>query len=175
MKTSDKRRLRPATKTPRRCRSNELGTRLRNLRLERGLERAELAAKANVPEARIARLETRSGAAAGQMTIFRFSSALGVRPEWLQSGRGRRAPDAIEKRLIRLYAEMDIIRDEQLARAIKRSKRRYRRSIVVVANSFAQKGERHTADGWIARLDEISRKLSPLLNQNGIWKKRARR
>jgi hypothetical protein len=32
-----------------------------------------------------------------------------------------------------------------------------------VANTFARNGERHTVDGWIARLEEVTEKLSPLL------------
>jgi hypothetical protein len=62
-----------------------------------------------------------------------------------------------------LCAGLDVILDEELAGAVNRSEKKYHRAIVVVASQFARSGERHTIDGWTARLDEIAEKLSPLL------------
>jgi hypothetical protein len=70
-----------------------------------------------------------------------------------------------------LVAELDVIPDEKLAQAVNQAEKKYHRAIVVVASQRARSGERHTIDGWTARLDELAEKLSPLL---GSRAKRAR-
>lgn len=156
-------------------RRGSLGARLRKIRRARGLTRAELAAKANLPEERVARIETRAGATAARMTLFRLANALEVRPEWLRSGAEPSTPSTVEKRLVRIYAQMDIVRDAQLAEAIKQARHRYHRGIVIVASTFAEWGERHTVEGWMARLDEIAETFAPLLDDMGIRAVRARK
>ena len=141
----------------------EFGLRLASIRNARGLSRGDLASKAEVTESLLCRLETYPRGSTEAETIFRLATALDVRPEWLWRGIEPREISAGEKRLAELRRNFEKVTDEQLAQGLKKASHRYHHSIVAVAETFARNGERHTADGWIARLDEISEKLSPLL------------
>lgn len=153
--------------------SKRLGARIRSVREENGLTRAELASKVCVSESHLARLEA-GASSPGERTFYRLAHVLGVRFAWLSRGDKPRTPDAAEKRLIRIAAELDSYRDEHLEMAIEQAPRRYHRSLVGLARAFAQKGERHKPAGWIARLDEIANVFSPLLKKHGIWVTRAK-
>jgi hypothetical protein len=59
--------------------------------------------------------------------------------------------------------ERSDLEDESLQMALKKSRKTYHDVIVIVANAMARRGERHTADGWLARLEEIRERLEPLL------------
>lgn len=125
--------------------------------------RADLAVKAAVTESLLCRLETYPRNATEAETVFRLARALEVRPEWLWWGNEPRELDASERRLAEIRKRMEDVADEQLAEALKKPRRKYHPGIVAVAMTFARNGERHTAEGWIARLEEIAAKLSPLL------------
>lgn len=141
----------------------EFARRLVKSREERGLSRAALAEAANVTESLLCRLETYERTSTEAETIFRLANALHVRPEWLWRGVEPREVTAGEKKLAELRRNYEKVQDEDLAEALRRARRRYHPSIVAVADAFARNGERHTPDGWIARLDEVAESLARLL------------
>ena len=141
----------------------EFGLRLVRIREARGFSRADLASKAEVTESLLCRLETYPRGSTEAETIFRLANALEVRPEWLWRGVEPRDISAGEKRLAELRRSFEKVQDDELAEAVRTVKPRHHQGIVAVAEAFARNGERHTVDGWIARLEEIAEKLSPLL------------
>ncbi len=139
------------------------GVRLAKLRDERAMTRGELALAAGVTESLLCRLETYARGSTEAETVFRLASALSVRPEWLWRGVEPKELAPAEKRLAELRKRLENVDDKELEEAVAKARRRHHPAIIGVANTFASNGERHTVDGWIARLDEIAEKLGPLL------------
>lgn len=150
----------PATTPPK---GSSFSERLGKTRELRGLTRAELAAKSGLTVSGLSRLEGFSKGSTEAKSVFQLARALDVRPEWLWSGVEPMELDAGEKRLaeIRKRLESGDIDDSRLEDALDRAS--YNRVIVAVASALARSGERHTVDGWIARLEEIRLTLEPLL------------
>jgi len=67
---------------------NTLSSRLREVRLQRKLSQAELAKKAGVASTTISSIE--QGRNRGTTLIVPIAKALGVREEWLVSGKGKK-------------------------------------------------------------------------------------
>lgn len=129
------------------------------------MSRKDLAVAANISESGLCRLETNPGGSTEAETVFRLGRALGVRPEWLWHGIEPMDLTPADKRIAELRRKLENVEveDEELDQAIRKGTKRHHTAIIAVANTFARNGERHTVDGWIARLDEITEKLSPLL------------
>ena len=127
------------------------------------MSRGDLAVEAGVTESLLCRLETYARGSTEAETVFRLATALTVRPEWLWKGTEPKELAPAEKRLAELRRRLEKVDDKELEDAIVKSRRRHHPAIIGVANTFAANGERHTVDGWIARLDEIAEKLAPLL------------
>lgn len=151
------------TKRPVKPAPSEFGGRLAKTRLERGLTRDQLAQRANVTNSLLCRLETTPRNSTEAETIFRLAGALRVRPEWLWRGVPPKNVDSAEQEVADLRAALEKVHDEPLAAAIKKAKRHYHPGVLAVAAVFARDGERHTVEGWIARLDEIADTMSPLI------------
>lgn len=70
------------------CWMNSLATRLRTVREEKNLSQGDLARKAGVSKSTVSSIE--QGRSKGTTLIVPIAKALGVREEWLVSGKGRR-------------------------------------------------------------------------------------
>ncbi|MGH7282824.1 MAG: helix-turn-helix domain-containing protein [Polyangiaceae bacterium] len=129
----------------------------------RGLTRAELAAKSGLTVSGLSRLEGFSKGSTEAKSVFQLARALEVRPDWLWSGEEPMELEPGERRLaeIRRRLESGDIHDPRLEEALSRAPQD--RVIVAVASGLARGGERHTVEGWIARLEEIRTTLEPLL------------
>jgi transcriptional regulator with XRE-family HTH domain len=147
------------------ARSNGFGERLASTRELREMSRKDLALAANISESGLCRLEVNPGGSTEAETIFRLARALGVRPEWLWHGIEPMDLTPADRRIAELRRKLENaeVEDPQLDQAIRKGAKRYHPAIIAVANTFARNGERHTVDGWIARLEEVTEKLSPLL------------
>ena len=139
--------------------------RLTKARELRGMTRAELAEKSGLTVSGLSRLESFTKGSTEAKSVFQLAHALDVRPEWLWNGVEPMEPEAGEKRLaeIRKRLEAGDIDDTRLDDALKKAQHPYNRVIVAVASALARGGERHTVDGWTARLEEIRSTLEPLL------------
>jgi transcriptional regulator with XRE-family HTH domain len=129
----------------------ELPKRVEEARVARGLTQAELSRRSGVSRPLLSRIESEGRPSLAAETLLRLSAALGVRPEWLWCGTGM------------MDAAGQVVEQEVLAEAVKRSTGAYELPVIAAANAFAAGGERHTVDGWLARLDEIQAMLGPLL------------
>jgi transcriptional regulator with XRE-family HTH domain len=124
---------------------------LEQVRKARTLSQADLSRRSGVAKSLLSRLESDLRPSLAAETLLRLSSALGVRPEWLWRGEG--PMDATERN-----ADW-----EQFTAALEGKASNYPAPVIAVANSLALGGERHTTQGWIARLDEIQSILAPIL------------
>ena len=141
------------------------GERLVKTRELRGLTQSELAVQAGISKSALSRLESFVRGSTEAETVLRLSDVLEVRPEWLWWGREPFEASPAERRLteLRRRLEKSDVEDENLALALKKSRQIYHDGVVVLANALARRGERHTPDGWLARLEEIRERLEPLL------------
>jgi transcriptional regulator with XRE-family HTH domain len=135
----------------------KLPTRLLLARGSRGYSQADLARHSGVAGSLLSRIENEERPSLAAETLFRLASALGVRPEWLWRGTGPMLADGSD----------DISSHEMLAQAVEQSRGRFHASVIATADVFARGGERHTAEGWITRLEEIQQALAPLLPVEG--------
>lgn len=151
--------------TPASMKNNGFSDRLAKTRALRSMERKDLALATGLSESALCRLETNPGGSTEAKTVFKLARALDVRGEWLWEGTEPMELAPSDKRILELRKKLENaeIADEELDRAVRRGQKRHHPAIVAVANEFARAGERHTADGWIARLEEIAASLSPLL------------
>lgn len=69
---------------------NTLGTRIRSARKEAGLTQVELARKVRITQPTLSDLE--NGHTDSTSSLVELAMALGVRPEWLATGKGDREP-----------------------------------------------------------------------------------
>lgn len=129
----------------------ELPVRLEAARRARALSQADLSRLSGVARSLLSRLESTQRPSLAAETLLRLSAALGVRAEWLWRGEG--PMDAVEH---------DTDRRQFLA-AVEGRADKYPASVIAVATTFVNAGERHTTAGWLARLDEIHSILAPLL------------
>ena len=139
--------------------------RLVKMRNLRGLSQSDLAVRAGISKSVLSRLESFVRDSTEAETVLRLSDALGVRPEWLWWGRGPTEPDQAERRFneLRRKLEKADVEEADLAAALKKAAKAYHDVVITVAGSLASRGERHTVNGWIARLDEIEEQLRAVL------------
>ena len=156
---------RPRTQKRTRSLDGTFCQRLVKMRELRGMNQSELAVRAGLSKSGLSRLESFVRDSTEAETVLRLADVLGVRPEWLWWGRGPTEPGQAERRLseLRRKLERSDLDDESLELALKKSRRTYHDVIVIVANAMARRGERHTPEGWLARLEEIRERLEPLL------------
>ena len=158
-------RGRPRTQPRAESIAGTFGERLVKMRELRGFTQSDLAVRAGISKSALSRLESFVRGSTEAETVLRLSDVLGVRPEWLWWGREPSEASPAERRLteLRKKLEKSDVEDENLALALKKSRQTYHDGIVILASSLARRGERHTPDGWLARLDEIRERLKPLL------------
>lgn len=156
---------RPRTKKRSRSLAGTFCERLVKMRNLRGMNQSDLAVRAGISKSVLSRLESFVRDSTEAETVLRLADALGVRPEWLWWGRGPTEPDQAERRFAELRRKLESkeVLDEDLAAALKKARNAYHDVVVTVASSLANRGERHTVDGWIARLDEIAAQLKSVL------------
>jgi len=135
--------------------------RLARARAASGLSRVELARRSGVATSLLSRLENYPRPWVAAETLLRLSQTLSVRPHWLWFGVG---PQSVEElRCLENEPVLDATVTEILGQAISQAPRPYHAMTVATARTFAVRGERHTAAGWRARLDEIQGVLAPLV------------
>lgn len=151
------------TKRKEKAPPSEFAARLAKVRVERGFSRDDLAERANVTNSLLCRLETTPRNSTEAETIFRLARALKVRSEWLWWGVLPKNVETAEQEVADMRAALAKSKEESLSAALKKAKRQYHPGVIALAEAFAKNGERHTADGWLARLDEIAETMAPLI------------
>jgi transcriptional regulator with XRE-family HTH domain len=131
----------------------------------RNLSRLELCERTSLSPSLLCRLEGFTRGSTEAETVFRLANALDVRPEWLWHGVEPMEHGSPERRLRELRRKLaePVSEDANLARALRKEARADDAVTVAVARALAERGERHTVDGWLARLGEIREQLEPLL------------
>ena len=147
--------------------TNERGfsERLASARALRKLTLTELSDQSGVDKGQLSRLENALQSRPSADAVFRLSAALDVRIEWLWRGIEPMHADAAEKRLreLRQQLEEQDADDANLKAALKKASGRYHITVFAVAKTLALSGERHTAEGWLARFEEIESRVKPIL------------
>lgn len=81
-----------------------VGTRVRKEREEQGLSRESVAKAAGIAKTTLSDLEL--GRSQSSAALHRIATALRVRPEWLETGKGSKRPEATQSQSARLTGQM---------------------------------------------------------------------
>jgi transcriptional regulator with XRE-family HTH domain len=139
------------------------GGRLAEARLHGGMSQADLALASGVGTSVLSRLERETRRSTEAETLLKLSTALNVRPEWLWRGEEPMVADAARAEWKKHSAPLEDVEDANLRLAIAKSRKAFHRSVLAVAVALSRDGERHSVNGWRARLEEIRDALAPIL------------